>query len=262
MRVDRALRMDDGMRVPVGSALFERGKGFPRLRIQDLPHLRLLEGRAVAAHATGRGTELVLGLAFTALAEADAAALGESLALREQMHRGGAGPRGEGEAVPARAFQPREAGAEDAPPGGGAVPQAPADVPVLVKLQRRTARLVLAMEPGPARQGLVALLQRQGYRRLEVVERLDQLGDPARHRPSPALALVDLALARSGDVEPLAAVRLIEGRLAAIGGLPAAVLCDEVDPTLQLVQGPRTRILPYPAEGEDGWVANLDPWLP
>jgi c-di-GMP-binding flagellar brake protein YcgR len=258
LRVDRALRMDDGVRVPVNSALFERGKGFPRFRLQDLPLLRLLEGRAICAHSSEHGTELVLGLAFTGMGPEAEAALGRSLEFREKMYRGGQRP--EGEPVPARSGHAQaEADEEEAPPEAQAQ-----EVTALLRLRRRAARVVLVMADGPVRAGIQELLRQHGYHRLDTVEHmglLRPLCEPGQRQAVPALVLADLALARSGDAEPLAAARIIENQMLELGGLATAILCEEVDPTLLLAQETRTRFLPYPADQADRWVEALDGML-
>jgi len=267
LRVDRALRMDDGVRVPVNSALFERGKSFPRFRVQDLPLLHLLEGRAISAHASEHGTELVLGLCFTGMTQEEEAALGRSLAFRDKMYRGGQPPRPGGESAPARPGRSRgedeaEADPDFDPSQPGAQP--PQEVTVLLRLRRRAARVVLVMADGPVRAGIQDLLRQHGYHRLESAERMDQLPalfDPGQRRAVPALILADLALARSGDAEPLAAARILERRIAELGGPATAILCEEVDPTLLLAQETRTRFLPYPAAHGDRWVETLDAML-
>lgn len=263
LRVDRALGMGDGMRIPVNSALFERGKSFPRFRVQDLPLLHLLEGRAVSAHASERGSELVLGLTFIGLNLEDEVALARSLDFREKMYRGGQPPRPEGSPAPARggrarteeedALEEQEALAAQAAPA--------AEVTVLLRLRRRTARVVLVMAEGPVRQGIQDLLRQHGYHRQETVEHmglLRPLCEPGQRRALPDLILADLALARSGDAEPLAAVRILESQMAELGGLATVILCEEVDPTLLLAQETRTRFLPYPAGRGERWVETLD----
>jgi hypothetical protein len=261
MRVDRALRMDDGMRVPLTSALFERGKAFPRFRLQDLPRLQLLEGRAISAHASEHGSELVLGMGFAGMSLEEETALAASLAFREIMYRGGQAPRPEGSG---RGGRTRSDGEEDG--GEPEVDSAPVlEVTVLTRLRRRTVRLVLVMADGPVRQGIEQLLRQHGYHRLETVATMDQLRplcEPGQRRALPGLILADLALASSGDAEPLAAVRMIETQLAELGSVPTAILCEEVDPTLLLAQQALTRFLPYPADRVEHWMETLDTLLP
>ncbi|MDR3671822.1 MAG: PilZ domain-containing protein [Holophaga sp.] len=256
LRVDRALRMDDGVRVPVSTALFERGKGFPRFRLQDLPLLRLLEGRALCAHCTEHGTELVLGLSFTGMGLEEEAALARSLEFREKMYRGGQRPEGE----PARPGQPQAEGEEPEPE-----PESRAqEVTALLRLRRRAARVVLVMADGPVRAGIQDRLRQHGYHRTETIEHmglLRPLCEPGQRQALPAMVLADLALARTGDAEPLAAARILENQMLELGGLATIILCEEVDPTLLLAQGARTRFLPYPDERGDRWVETLDGML-
>ena len=266
LRLDRALRMDDGVRVPVASALFVRGKSFPRFRVQELPLLHLLEGRAISAHASERGSELVLGLTFAGMNLEEEAALERCLAFREKMYRGGQPPRADGAAQGGRArAEGDEAEAGPEPEAAQGEAQAPREVTVLLRLRRRTARTVLVMADGPVRQGILQLLRQQGYHRLEALEHLDQLRplcQPGQRQAPPGLVLADLALARSGDAEPLAAARIIENQMAELGGPAVAILCEEVDPTLLLAKEGRTRFLPYPEGRGSDWVETLDTMLP
>jgi len=264
LRADRALRMDDGVRIPVNSAMFERGKGFPRFRIQDLPQLHLLEGRAISAHATEHGSELILGLSFAGLNLEEETALAASLAFREKMYRGGQPPRPEGAAAARGRAAADGAGEDDLQAEREAEAPASTPITVLLRLRRRTARVVLVMADGPVREGIQDLLRRHGYHRVEAVAHmglLQPLCEPGQHRALPGLVLADLALARSGDAEPLAAARIIENQMAELGAPPTIILCEEVDPTLLLAQEGNTRFLSYPSAGAERWVETLDGML-
>jgi len=269
MRVDRVLKLDDGMRVPASTGLFDRGKGFPRVRIQDLPRLPLLEWRGTVAHASTRGGEVILGLEFGELGEEEARSLRDCLEFRDKILRGvpqslggdsgssagmhltgGDTPRAEAEGE-ASTLLPE---ALAAGPGGDP----------LARMQRRGVRVVLCMAEGEARQRVQGHLEGNGYRRLETVpglEALKALLSPHPPVPPPALVLVDLALAGSGDAEPLAALRQIERILGTSGQVPVAMLCELVDPTLLLASLSSTRILPYvpatPMEARE-WGKTLD----
>ena len=264
LRADRALRMDDGVRIPVNSAKFERGKSFPRFRIQDLPRLPLLEGRAISAHATEHGSELILGLSFAGMSLEEETALAACLAFREQMYRGGQAPRPEGAAGAPRGRAVADGTAEEGTPELEAEDPAPMQVTVLLRLRRRTVRVVLVMADGAVRQGILEVLRRHGYHRIEAVADLGQLRplcEPGQHGARPGLVLADLALARSGDAEPLAAARIIENQMAELGAPPTAILCEEVDPTLLLAQESSTRFLPYPSGEAERWIETLDGML-
>ena len=262
LRMDRALRMDDGVRVPVTSALFERGQGFPRFRVQDLPLLHLLEGRAISAHATERGPKCCWAWPSPAWAWRRRPGLARCLAFREKMGRGGQ-PRSDGAARgPERPRPERRAGAR----ATRNRPSRTAEITVLLRLRRRTTRVVLVMAEGPVRAGASRNCSGRrattGWRPWRAWSSCAPLCQAGQRRALPGLVLADLALARSGDAEPLAAARIIENQIAEMGDPATAILCEEVDPTLLLGQEARTRFLPYlPGQGGTR-VETLDSMLP
>ncbi|WP_306601602.1 PilZ domain-containing protein [Geothrix sp. 21YS21S-2] len=256
LRVDRIIRLDTGVRIPPSTAIFDRGKGFPRIRVQDLPRIHLLEARGLSTHATERGNELVLGLAFTSLTPEEEALIQAALEVRDRLQRGG-GPRSEGGAV---ALRP-----DGRPllPGEGAPPDAQvAAGDILRRLRRRTSTVGLVMPEGPQRDALELRLREAGFLRLQVAGSMAQLaalaaGEPRRH--APRLCIVDLAVAHAGDAEPLEAVRSIEAEVAGLGSIPTAILCDAVDPTLLLAQADLTRFVSTEVGPES--LATLDAML-
>lgn len=263
LRVDRVLKLDDGMRVPPSCGLFEREKGFPTVRIQDLPRLPLLEWRGTVAHASYRGTEVILGLDFGELGEEEARKLGDCLEFREKVLRGVPhAPRAGGDASGSTLGSETgevaslEEGASEMGEPLVALASGPGGDP-LVRMQRRTARGILCMPEGEARDRVLERLNVTGFLRVEIAPDLQALRQ--RWVPPVPLLLVDLALAGAGDAEPLAAVRILERELGDSG--PVAMLCEWVDPTLLLALGPRTHILPYAPttpQDEREWVACLD----
>lgn len=267
LRVDRVLKLDDGMRVPVNTALFDRGKGFAQVRVQELPKLHLLEARGITTHTLQRGTEVILGMNFVGLMGEEESALAQALDLRDRMGKGGQTPRGEG--APAKTLGGPRGGApesedleEETAAATGLTPSL--EPSLLLRLQRRTARVLVVMADGPQRQGLLALLREHGYHRLEALDELAQVksrcaADP--QAPLPRLLLADLALADTGDAEPLAAVRIIEHQVAEAGPLPTVILCETVDPTLFLDQASATRFLPYDFTDAAPWIGTLDALL-
>jgi len=261
LRVDRVLKLDDGMRIPPRTALFDRGKGFNRIRIQELPKLPSLDVRGLAAHVQERGTELILGLSFGVLAEEEAAALAQALELRGRMYRGGSPASPQATPAAPRPARGQEAEAPAPEPDAQA---AAGETRALVALQRRTARVMLVMAAGDQRDLLARLLRGQGFHRLEVLETLEQVRPQCEadgRRTLPRLLLADLALAHTGDAEPLAAVRVIEHHLGEIADLPTVILCEAVDPTLLLAQASHTRFLAYETLGQEDWCALLDELL-
>ena len=270
MRVDRVLKLDDGMRIPPSTALFDRDKGFPRVRIQDLPRLPLLEWRGTVAHATSRGDEVILGLSFGEMGEDEARSLGDCLNFREKSLRGvaHAPSRSESSTPATRDRAPRDkAESEQAPPDMETTPflaeEGPGVTP-LARLQRRSARVLLCMPEGDRRIQVQAHLAAQGILRVECVSSIPELLPriPAKGSvPTAAWLLVDLNLGGTGDVEPLADLRTLERELGNLGDLSVAILCEKVDPTLLLALEANLRILPYvpvDEEEEDAWTRTLE----
>ena len=256
LRVDRVLRLDNGLRIPPGTALFERGTSFPRLRVQDLPRLPALDVHGWVAHVEEHGSEIHLGFDFGELSEDQARSLGDCLAFREKMFlsRPGGGvsdsggtPRTE---VPAQSQKPVVA------------PEEPGSDPssaLLRLLHRKTARIVLVGADGASRARYQLELWRCGFHRLEIARNCEEARAlwQGSSGPEPRLVLLDLSMAQAGDQEPLAAVRQLENEMAILGNVPTAILCEDIDPTLLLAQTEGTRFLPW-GHGEDAWVPILD----
>ncbi len=257
MRLDRVLQLDDGMRIPVNTALFDRDKGFPRVRIQDLPRLPLLEWRGIVAHVTARGDEVILGFSFGELGENEARLLGDCLAFREKTLRGGTHVPGrtDGETSVAVAHDVRsELTGESALEEAELPTELSLELGPLLRMQRRSARILLCMAEGDLRKRTQDCLQANGFGRLECPSGLAELKQliPAKgSQPAAAWVLVDLALAAGVDVEPLAGLRILERELGDLGKLPVAVICAEVDPALLMGLGDNFRILPYLAKDSE-----------
>lgn len=258
LRVDRVLKLDDGLRIPPNTALFERGTSFPRIRIQDLPKLPLLEVSGWVAHTWERGSEVLLGFDLGELAEDHARTLGECLALREKMFqaRSGVAPSDTGGFTRGGAgAKPGELSAPD--PVESSAPSFSSG-PLLL-LRRKTARLVLIGAGGPLVSRCLEGLWQCGYHRVDIVKDCSEaLGLwQGAARLQPRLVLVDLSMAQVGDQEPLAAVRHLEREMAILGDVPSAILCEDIDPTMFLSQESGTRFLPC-GRDEELWVPILD----
>jgi CheY-like chemotaxis protein len=220
----------------------------------------LLELSGWVSHTSERGSEILLGFDFGELAPDQGRALGDSLALREKMFqaRSSVAPSDTG------GFQRGEAGIR--PKEGPVDPMmdgqdetglsGAASVPLL-RLRRKTTRLVLVSGGGPRMAQIQANLWRSGYHRLEVAATCDEARVLLQEQPSPRLLLLDLSLAQSGDQEPLAAVRQLEREMATLQGIPAVILCEDLDPTMFLGEISETRFLPF-GQDEERWVRTLD----
>lgn len=259
VRVDRALTLDTGLRIPVRTALFDRGLGFSRIRLQDLPRLPLLEVRGSVAHVYERGDEVLVGIAFGELGEEEARALRDSLAFRQAVLSAPSRPRTvEGEAA---ALLPSSSGGhalaaavQDAAPLLPGMPEVEED-PQLA-LARRGIRGLLVAEPGPRRDRILALLRGLGYARLAVVPDLAALAGGLGPERRPTLLLLDLQPLLASGEEPLAVFRRLEPQVRTWGDLHAALICPVVDPALHMIQGPRLRFLDEERLGH--WGVVLD----
>lgn len=251
-RVDRVVRLDDHMRLTPGLGFFEKGKTLPMLKIRDLPKLPLFEARGMIANACEREGEIVLGVQFGELGPAELAELQEVLDFREKLQRAGSSPA----AVPA----PREGRATAAHPEAAASPSprtnpAGTETPeALKRLGRRTAGLVLAMPPGPLREGVQAALAGGGYLRVEAVDALHQALALLRadKGASNRLLLALLDPVREGDLAEIRALQRDQGELRE---LPVALLGATAIPGLE---DGLIRPLPLPGEGADTWLDALD----
>ena len=264
LRVDRVLKLDDGVRIPVNTALFGWGSSFPRIRIQDLPRAPLVEMSGRVAHASERGSEVLLGFDFGELASDTARILSDSLAFREKLMqtRGGSVsdlPGGRTDTGSHKRPGENTPEALPAEPGSGA---GPSSADPLRILRRKTASLWLIGGASPLMARCREWLWQGGYHRIEVVPDLgaayeDWMGRTAYR---PRLLCVDIALAQAEGQEPLAAVLALEKQLEGMSDAPSVILCDDLDPMLMLRQSEGMRILPAHGDAER-WLAALDDLL-
>ncbi|WP_005033148.1 PilZ domain-containing protein [Holophaga foetida] len=255
LRMDRLIRLEDKMRLPIHTGSLDAGMVFDRVRLQDLPRLPLLELRGKVAHMSPRGEEVILGLEFGELGEEEARLLRECLDFREKISRGpGAGVR---TSAPGAASPPRSKGSEaqaedERPEESEEVPELEeADSPLRI-LQRRTTRLGLILAASGTREHLLELLKKHGYHRIELARDLGQakgVWGQEGHRPSLVLA------------ELPSAPQAFEQLLKALGGIPGVLLSDATDPSLMMGLDSQTRILPLSPsseEDEEHWIRTLD----
>jgi hypothetical protein len=250
-RVDRVVRLDDHMRLTLGLGFFEKGKPLPMLKIRDLPKLPLFEARGVVANACEREGEIILGVQFGDLRPAELAELQEVLDFREKMQRttsvpGPVSAPREGRPAPAPAETPLSPSPRMNPAG--------AETPAALKLLgRRTAGLVLAMPPGPLRDGILAALAQGGYLRVETVDALYQALALLRADKGAANRLL-LALGPllDGDLAGIQSLQRDQGELRE---LPVAIVGAG---TLPGTGNGLIQPLPLPEEPLEAWLDTLD----
>lgn len=250
-RVDRVVRLDDHLRVTPGLGFYDRGKELPMIKLRDLPKHPLVEARGTIANAWERYGEIVVGVQFGELKEAERHLLEEVLAIREQMQRAPSIP-GTAEPKPSR----KQAGAPEVKspagrmnPAGGLVPDA------LVRLGRRTTSLVLAMAPGPRREEVRAALGIAGYLRLSPVDSLDHALQVLRSGQDATSRLLVLDTP-AGTEPPLAEIRALQQELGELRELPVALIRagdPPADPGEALI-----RPLPWPGQAPEAWLPILD----
>lgn len=265
LRVDRVLKLDDGVRIPVNTALFGRGSSFPRIRIQDLPRAPLVELSGRVAHASERGSEVLLGFDFGELASDAARILSDSLAFREKlMQTRGGGSVSDLPGVRTDTgshTRSADAATGELPAGAGSGVAASAADPLRI-LRRKTASLWLVGGASPLMVQCRGWLWQGGYHRSEGFPDLEAANRDWKGRAAyrPRLLCVDIALAQAEGQEPLAAVLALEKQLEGMPDAPSVILCDDVDPMLMLRQSEGTRILPCHGDAER-WLAGLDALL-
>ena len=250
-RVDRVVQLDQHLRITPGLGFFDRGKELPVLKIRDLPKLPLFEARGTVANAWERDGEIIVGIQFGEMREAELQPLREVLDAREKMLRSPAG-------LPGAA--PREVraspGASEAtaparltPPAGSQTPDA------LTRLGRRTTIVVLAMGPGGARAEVVGRLREAGYLRLEVVDTLDRALDRLRASQE-AVSRLLLLDAPAGSETPLAGIRALQGELGELKELPVALI--QHHGLHAETEDPLIRPVPWPGGDPASWLPALD----
>ncbi|WP_306598874.1 PilZ domain-containing protein [Geothrix sp. 21YS21S-2] len=242
-RVDRMLRLDDGMPLPPHAVLFDRGMIFSLLRVSGFPKGEHLELRGQVVRVQQADSELQLGVQFMGMGEADKLLLSRFLELRDRqsgLSSGGYRP----EAGPLEVSAPARA---QAPPPAPAAP----GLEALGALDRRCARLLLVGPPGEDRERLEANLRAAGYWRFEAAPDLfgaHGLWKEAGSAPV-RLLLVDLEPSLAGGLEAVGAVRHLEPLLRSFGELPIAFVTRKADPMLDLLGNPAYRGLSLEGTG-------------
>jgi hypothetical protein len=249
-RVDRVMRLDDHMRVTPGMGFFERGKAFPMLKVRDLPNLLVFDGRGILAYAWEREGEIILGVQFGELREAELQDIQAVLKIRELKQRASTSPAGEGprEPRPRSSSQAKDAVARVSP-SGNQTPDA------LRQLGRRCTRLILALAPGPDRDQVQQAFGAAGFLRLETADTPGQAFAAIRADRSPTCPV--LVMKAPPDEDPiLADLRHLQQDLEDGRELPVALLTREV--SVPETEDPLIRPMPWPLAGDPSWLSLMD----
>lgn len=252
-RVDRVMRLDDHMRVTPGLGFFDKGKILPMLKIRDLPKHPLFEARGMVADAWERDGEIVVGVKFGDLGDAEFRQIQEVLAIREQMLRSPAAGAPAEAAVKVIRTKAPAGGAKG--PGSRVNPAGTQTQDALTRLGRRVTSLLLAMPPGPERQEVTAALAAAGYLRLEPVDSLPKALDRLRAGSGATSRLLVLETP-TGTQPPLTGIRDFQRELGELQELPVALIQfggmpEETEEAL-------IRPLPWPGGSDGSWLSKLD----
>lgn len=265
MRVDRVLKLDDGMRIPPAAAPLERGKSFARIRLQDLPKLPMLEVAGLVSHLSDRMGEVILGFQFSRLTDAQLQVIQESLSLRDKLLRKSSpgvrdteslssGYRASPAAPPPSAGGGAEAPRRETASDTSGRHQLPGSDP-LSQMARRCIRLALAVGDAGHAERIQNLLRSQGFHRLERAATLEEAVALWRSADPPQALVVDMSLAGPSARDPLAALQILERQAESQGDIPLVILAEQVDDGALMSLGPRTRLLPLSPEGPDAVMA-------
>jgi hypothetical protein len=253
-RVDRMIRLDDGLPVPPRSSLFIEGRPLSFLRIHGLTRTTPLDARAQVVRALEEDSQVHLALSFHGLDDATRNLLERVLGARERKAASGAvalpgaHPDAHGDADP----EPDEVAA-------GAPNLEAAGAETLDRLRRRTTRVLVVAPEGAERAGLVQHLQANGFWRLDLEP--DLFTAHARHKAEPLahrLLVVDLEPSLREGLEAVGAVRHMETLLRSFGTLPVAFCTRAADPMLELLDKPNLGALATEATDAGASLRVLD----
>jgi CheY-like chemotaxis protein len=278
-RVDRMVRLEDGMPIRPGAHLFDRGKILSLLRIRGLPRGAVLEARGVVVRVQEANSELQLGVQFTGLGESEKLSLARLLETRERQSTQGSGgfsgasiamewPVGASASEVRESAEPPEPESVDDPdleaePEPEASAAELAGMAALATLDRRSTRILLVAPPGEDCQRITEHLQDEGFWRLDSVPGLFEAHAAWKAAgPSPfRLLLVDLEPSRADGLEPMGAVRHLEPLLRSFGEIPVAFVTRAPDPLMELMGRPGFAALSQDQASGPGWADVLSKLL-
>ena len=276
-RVDRMLRLEDGMPMRPASHLFERGKTLSLLRVRGLPRGAVLEFRGQVVRVEEAHSEFHLGIQFSGLGEAERLRLATFLETRErQSSQGSSGysqntasiawPSGahaqaaDGEllAVAGAALAESLEPAEPEPEPVVAVEEA--GLEALARMDRRSTRILLVSPAGEDRDRIARHLEAVGYWRMDSVSDLFEAHAACKGAGAAPfrILVMDLEPSRTDGLESPGAIRHLEPLLRSFGELPVAFVTRVPDPLLEFMGRPGFAILAQAETEGPGWGELLD----
>jgi len=269
-RPDRAFRVEDKARLALSTALFEKGKSFPIIRVDGLREISgPLRLRGIAAYVGEQGSIITAAFVFGLLDPEAEQALGKVLEMREKIANqapmmGAVNPLSKS-GIPAlnpaaTLPEPSEGAdrtAKGPPKTGPETRQAEQELsdlpPTILRLSRRTTNLLLVKHGGEECDKIISALKTVGFVRVEQCESFDSHLAQTIHNVDALLVGLEVG----GNIEaPLDSFRKIHEKLKSRKEQGAMVLSDRFEPTL--TQLSQELSLPVEFTRNRNWIETVD----
>jgi hypothetical protein len=264
-RPERAFRIEDGARLKLDTAMFEKGKTFPVIRIDGLPSLEgPLRLRGTVAHVSEKQSIIFVAFVFGLMEPSANETLANVLEARETMKSRGGGGRVRRSAAPAASAPSYNSGNDKAESAdtntwfdddefGQLESELNPPPSTILRLARRTCSLLLIKPGGEKSDAIVKSLKDAGFVRLEQCDALDS--HIAQTTKNVDALLV--ALEVGGDPEDTVnAFRSVHELLRTRVGQASVVLSDRFEPVL--FQPSEDLSLPIGFVSERQWIEVID----
>ncbi|MCL1894018.1 MAG: PilZ domain-containing protein [Holophagaceae bacterium] len=264
-RPDRAFRIEDGARLKLDTAMFERGKSFPIIRIDGLPKLKApLRLRGTVAHVGEKKSIIFVAFVFGMLDSEEEETLIKALEAREKMgNMGGAkgpeasSPESAGNSESNTSDSKIEKAGTNIEPDDDALDQLERELhpppPTVLRLARRTCSLLLIKQNGEKCMELIRFLKTAGYVRITQCESIDSHIVQTTQNVNATL----VALESGGDPEDaINSFRKIHEKTKGRKELKHFVVSDQFEPIL--LQSAEEFSLPIGFTSDPNWIEKLD----
>ncbi|MDR2560816.1 MAG: PilZ domain-containing protein [Holophagales bacterium] len=265
-RPERAFRVEDKVRLALSTALFEKGKSFPIIRVDGLREISgPLKLRGIAAYVGEQGSIITAAFVFGLLDPEAEQALGKVLEMREKIANqapmmGSVTPMSKsgGPALNPAATLPEPSEEPTISPKTGPetrqAEQEQSDLPpTTLRLARRATNLLLVKHGGEECDKIISVLKDGGFVRIEHCESFDS--HLAQTIQNVDALLVGLEV--GGDIEaPLDSFRKIHEKLKSRKEHGAMVLSDRFEPIL--TQLSQELSLPLGFTRNRNWIEIVD----